>query len=258
MLRYFMLVFLIVTIAGGAFIAYSSQDKEPESLLNNVKFKEVNVVPTSESVHSLMSGVNVAELSETLMPPVEDIAAYGFLDEAKTPNQRLFAIGNLYADLLLKLSREGDREFVIEGIKGLRDGLDTLGAPNAIYIYLFNLEHMVAEDEYSGEVVKRFLSMLYPFIEEFAQSAPSGAHVSLQAGHWIVDFGIAAAGQNEILARQSETALFFADAYAELDAPKGVVNGFREMATIASKPQFNDEDFERLMVLSEDIRGFLR
>jgi hypothetical protein len=257
MLKYSMLVFFITIIAGGAFIAYSSQDKEPESLLDNVEFKEVKVIPTSESVYSLMAG-DVAELSEILMPPVEDIAAYGFSDEEKTLHQRFFAVGNLCADLLGKLSGEYDKGFIVEGIKALRDGLDTLGAPNAVYIYLFNLENMVTEDEYSGEVIRRFLSMLYPFIEEFAQSAPSGALVSLQAGHWIVDFGIAAAGQHETLTRQSETALFFADAYEELDAPKGVVNGLSEIAVVASKPELNDEDFEQLMMLSEDIRRFLR
>jgi hypothetical protein len=217
-------------------------------------------------MYSLMSDVDVAELGEIIMSSDEDIVAYGFSDEEKTLHQKFFAVGNLYTDLLSKLSGEYTKESVIERIKALRDGLDNLDAPNAIYIYLFNLENMVAEDEYPREVVKRFLTMLYPFIEEFAHllrtqstmSAPSGALVSLQAGHWLVDFGIAAAGEQGILARQSETALFFADAYAELDAPKGVVNAFREMAAITSKPELEAEDFGQLMMLSEDIRRFLR
>ena len=258
MFRYFILVIFVGAIIGGAFITYGSQDEESEPSLDNVKFREVSIVPSSESMYSLMSDVDVAELGEIVMSSDEDIVAYGFSDEEKTLHQKFFAVGNLYTDLLSKLSGEYNKESVIERIKALQDGLDNLDAPNAIYVYLFNLENMVVEDEYPREVVKRFLTMLYPFIEEFAQSAPSGALVSLQAGHWLVDFGIAVAGEQETLARQSETALFFADAYAELDAPKGVVNAFGEMAAITSKSELEVEDFAQLMMLSEDIRRFLR
>ncbi len=258
MFRHSALIVLIITIIAGTFTTYSSQDEGSEPVLDNVKFKRVNIVPTSESVYSLMSGVDIAELGEMIMSSDEGIVVYGFSDEEKTLHQKFFVVGNLYADLLLKLGENYNKETVIERIKALQDGLDNVGAPNAIYIYLFNLQNMVADDEYPGEVFKRFVSMLYPFIEEFAQSAPSGALVSLQAGHWLVDFGIAAAGGNETLARQSETASFFADTYEELDAPKGVVTAFREITAIASKPELDDGDFEQLMVLSEDIRGFLR
>ena len=258
MFRHSVLTAFIMIIIVVVFTTYGSQDEEAKALLNNAKFKQVNIVPTSESMYSLMSDVDVAEMGEMVMSSDEDILAYGFSDEEKTLHQRFFALGNLYADLFLKLSGDYNKEQVIERIKALQDGLDNLGAPNAIYIYLFNLQNMVAEDEYPRAVTKRFLSMLYPFIEEFAQSAPPGTLVSLQAGHWIVDFAIAAAGGEETLTRQSETALFFADAYGELDAPKGVIKAFREIAAIVSKPKLNDEDFEQLILLSADIRGFLR
>lgn len=258
MLRYFALTIFAGIVIGGIFVTYGSQDDESAPSLDDVKFREVRVIPSSELMHSLMPDADIAALGEMVMSSDEDITAYGFSDEEKTLHQKFFTIGNLYADLLSKLSGEYDKESVLEKIKVLRDGLDSLDAPNAIYIYLFNLESMIIEDEYPREVIKRFLAMLYPFIQQLAQSAPSGAVVSLQAGHWLVDFGIAAAGEHETLARQSETALFFADTYAKLDAPKGVMNAFREIAAIASKPEFNYEDFEQLMMLSEDIRGFLR
>jgi hypothetical protein len=178
------------------------------------------------------------------------------LDKGKTVHQKFFSIGNLYADLLTKLSGEYSKEVIIERIKVLQERLDDLDASNGIYIYLFNLENMVIADEYPEEVIKRFLAMLYPFIEESAVS--SDALLSLQAGHWLVDLGIAAAGQNETLSQQSEIAMFLADAYAELDASEGVIDALREIATLTSKPELSDEDFETLMVLSGNLRGLLK
>jgi hypothetical protein len=258
MFRYSIFAVILIIAIGGIFIVYGSQDEESVPSLENVKFKEVRIIPTSESAYSMMSDADIAELGAMVMSSEKDIIAYGFSDEEKTLHQKFFTVGNLYADLLIKLSGEYDKESVIERIKALQDGLDNLGASNAIYIYLFNLEHIVDEEEYSGEVLKRFLSMLYPFIEEFARSVPSGALISLQAGHWLVDFGVAAAGENLDLIRQSETAQFFADAYTELDAPKGVIKAFKEIADITSKLEIGVGDFQQLMLLSEDIRGFLR
>ena len=200
MSRYSMLIVVICigTAIGGVFITHALQDEDSELSLDNVKFKEVRIIPTSESMYSLMPDTDVAKLGEMITSSDEDIVAYGFSGEEKTSHQKFFAIGNLYADLLSRLSGEYDKEAVIERTKALQHGLDNLNAPDAIYIYLFNLENMVAEDEYPREVIKRFLSMLYPFIEEFAQSASSGAVVNLQAGHWLVGFGITVAGKMKL------------------------------------------------------------
>ncbi|MFC1712269.1 hypothetical protein ACFL6S_01305 [Candidatus Poribacteria bacterium] len=259
MLRFFTLAILsVVVVGGGIFIAYGSQDEESVPSLDNVEFREVRIIPTSESVYSMMPDVDIAELGEMVMSSDEDIIAYGFSDEEKTLHQKFFAVGNLYADLMLKLSGEFSKDVVVERIRTLQAGLDNLGAPDAIYIYLFNLEHMTAEEEYPGEVIKRFLTMLYPFIEEFAREAPSGALVSLQAGHWLVDLGVVAAGESAALTGQSESARFFADTYTELDAPKGVINAFEGIVAITAQPELDDEDFQQIMMLSEDIRRFLR
>ena len=249
---FFLLGVIIILIS----IPISALDKAEDISLSDVKFKEVKIIPTSESIYSFIPDSEINELGKIAFTPDDNMIAYGFSDAEKTIHQKFFAIGNLYANLLTKLSGKYDKDEVIGMVKALQDGLDNLGASNAIFTYLFNLENMIASDAYQYDILRRFLTMLYPFIEEFSESL--GAKISLQAGHWLVDLAIISAAKNEVLIKQSDTALFFADEYEKLNAPKGVIKSFKEIAQITSKSSLSIEDYDNIITLSENIRGFLR
>lgn len=249
----FLLLGIIIVLIS---IPISALDKDADISLSDVKFKEIKIIPTSESVYSFIPDSEINELGKIAFTPDDNMVAYGFSDAEKTIHQKFFAIGNLYANLLTKLSGKYDKEEVISMVKALQDGLDNLGASNAIYTYLFNLENMIASEAYQYDIIRRFLTMLYPFIEEL--SASLNAKISLQAGHWLVDLAIISAAKNKVLIKQSDTALFFADEYEKLDAPKGVIKSLKEIAQITSKSNLTTEDFDNIIALSEDIRGFLR
>ncbi len=114
--------------------------------------------------------------------------------------QRFFVIGMIYADLLAKLKGHFSRDVILEELTTLQLGLDALDASDAIYSYLFELENIISDDEYSEyskAASSKVLSMLYPFIEDLAASGSLESINNLRAGQWLVDMRIVAATKNQ-------------------------------------------------------------
>jgi hypothetical protein len=243
------------TISMSSFTDYTST--EDEVSIDDVSFEDFYIIPTTSAIISTMESDDIDLLVQTLMDEKE-IADYDFYDSKKSNEQKFFFIGMIYADLLAKLSGHFSRDAILEELTTLQLALDALDASDSIYAYLFELENMISDDEYTKAASSKVLSMLYPFIEDLAESQSLKSLNNLRAGHWLVDMSIVAATRNQAFSQQAEISKDFADAYENMQAKKEVTNAFREVSKITSNTPLSNEGFSVLLSLLNNLRQELK
>ncbi len=89
MFRYFVFLVLGIIIVLMS-IPLSALDKGDDISLKDVTFKEIKIIPTSESIYSFIPDSEMDELGKIAFTPDDNIIAYGFSDDEKTICQKFF------------------------------------------------------------------------------------------------------------------------------------------------------------------------
>ena len=245
------LCMLVLVVACPSILSAQEARKPPEKLdtAGNVQYL---------SSHGFQSAIttdkNLAKLAgETDFLGAESVS-FGF--GAKSPEARFFILGALYSQTLAYLNG-GDIKSAAERLKAIEGEFIGLQAPTSLYNFVSKTRNMIERGDYTREVINEFLILFQPFLEDYALASGKDMPLLLHAGSWLVDFGLAAAGRDEVMLRQSAKLRYLTEEMKRMDAPKGVVDSMQELAEITAKDEISDRDVKKILKLVQDIQTVL-
>lgn len=180
--------------------------------------------------------------------------SFGFA--AKSMEAKFLMLGMLYSEALAYLS-SGQFDDAARQLAAIEQECINLQVPSALYNYLSRTRNMIERQQYSIEVLKEFLALLQPFLDDYARSQGADKHTLFRAGTWLEDLTLAAAGQDTTMLRQSVQAHYFSRELKQLNAPKGVLEALNRITRITEQQEIRESDAAEILKLVKQIQTLL-
>lgn len=184
----------------------------------------------------------------------EESAAFGF--GAKSPEARFFLIGSSYSQAIAYF--KGDNlAAAASSLKRIEQELINLRAPSALYNYVTKTRNILERNKYSFEALGEFISLLQPFLEDYAGIKGQDKIILFRAGSWLISYGLAAAAGDKSMLHETLKLRYFLQELERLDAPKGVLTSLNELVEISEKERITDSDTEKIIKLVKKTQTLL-
>jgi hypothetical protein len=141
---------------------------------------------------------------------------------------------------------------------GIEKQFVLIETPSALYNHISTVRSRVALEKYSKEALLDMLSLFQPFFEEYAQGLSQDKMILFRAGSWLMDMSLTAAADNKDLIKLAKPQLtYFTKEMKRMDAPKGVMKAYQNIAKIADKETISDGDVQRVLKQVKKIQTIL-
>jgi hypothetical protein len=247
-----MVLFTKIIIIAWAGVCFG---QKTHSIPSNLDLRDAKPLFNSSGYQSsIKTNRSLAELAMSTSFLDTSSLALGF--SAKSAEAQFFIIGALYSQIVALLN--GDSlELAARHLDKVESELIDLGAPGGLFNYTSNLRNMIITKRNSKEVTYEFASLLQPFLEDFAKARIDNKAVLLDAGSWLVDFGLAASAGDVEKLRQGNKISYFLKEMERLEAPKGVIESYQELLAISGKKEISESDFSDILRLVRKIQTIL-
>ncbi|HAR45459.1 MAG: hypothetical protein A2X56_05515 [Nitrospirae bacterium GWC2_57_13] len=180
--------------------------------------------------------------------------SFGFA--AKSEEAKFFLIGSLYSEALAYV-RGGKMDLAAKRLESIQSEFINIGVPSSLYNYISKMRQLIETKRHTEEALLDFLALFQPFFEDYAKSKSADKLTLFRAGSWLVDMGLASAGGDKELLRQTDKLTYFIAEMKRMDAPKGALEALDEIAGIAGKKEISDRDAKSVLKLVKKIQAVL-
>lgn len=177
-----------------------------------------------------------------------DGLAYGFA--GKSTHQKSFLLGTLYAQTLA-YARSGNIPAAAQRWDMIDRELAQAGEP--LYSYRRNMQEWLQQNPPALKEFQEVLPLFGPSFALYSERLHDQTLPLFQAGAWMTNMRLAAAGDAEGLRSRHEVAYFL----AHLQAPKGVEDRLRHLDDLLAKKQLSERDVKRVDKLLRKMQQLL-
>lgn len=200
------------------------------------------------------SGRSLGEIAKEQSAVGEDEESFGFAE--KSEEAKFFLIGSLYSEAIAYV-RSGDLKSAAERVKGIEQQFIILRVPRSLYNYTSRMRSILETGKYDAKAAGEMLSLLQPFIEDWARGLSEDKLTLFKTGLFLFDMSLAAAAGGIGLLRQAETLKYYTEEMERMDAPEGVMKSLESITKIVGKESISERDVQEVLKLVKRIQSVL-